>query len=312
MIHFHQNFHETIPMIRSLLPTTLLLFLPACATQFATFESPAVALQALVDSADDQQRAEQLLGPGGFDMLRSGDEVADHEDIEAVRALIKEKVAFETHGDTCTALLGNDGWPLPLPLVKSGDGWRFDVEAGLDEILSRRVGRNELSTVETLRECVQAQREFAALAESTKGTTYAARVVSSAGKKDGLYWPAADGEPQSPLGPLLAEASAQGYDPASADGPTPYHGYLYRVLKQQGANAPGGARDFTGENGNLQGGFAFLAWPATYGNSGVMTFLVSHQGIVFESDLGPNTAQKAAAINSYDPDASWHPTVTGG
>lgn len=299
-------------MTRLYLPILFSLFLPACAAPLLTFDSPTAALQALVDSAEDRTRAEELLGPGGFDVLRSGDEVADREDLETVRALIEEKVTFETEGDTCTALLGNDNWPLPLPIVKEGDRWRFDVEAGLDEILSRRVGRNELSTIDTLRACVEAQREYSALAGKDGQAVFAARFHSSAGKQDGLYWPSADGEPQSPLGPLLAAAAAQGYQHSESSEPAPYHGYNYRILTGQGSSAPGGARDYRDEKGVLRFGFAFLAWPATYGNSGIMTFLVNQQGIVFERDLGPDTADLAQKITSYDPDESWLPTVTGG
>ncbi|HEX5051186.1 MAG TPA: DUF2950 domain-containing protein [Planctomycetota bacterium] len=299
-------------MTRIHLPILLALFVPACASAPLTFESPEAAVQALVDSAEDKARAEELLGPGGFEALRSGDEVADHEDIDTVRGLIREKVAFATDGDVCTALLGNDGWPLPLPLVKVGDRWRFDVEAGLDEILSRRVGRNELSTIETLRACVEAEREYAALTSDAKGSMYAAKVLSSPGKKDGLYWPVGEGETPSPLGPLVAEAATQGYDRTEASEPAPYQGYYYRILTRQGADAPGGARDYEDKDGALRFGFAFLAWPATYGNSGVMTFLVNQQGIVFERDLGADTASAAKKIDSYDPDESWRPTVTGG
>ena len=297
-------------MTRPSLSLVLALLLPGCAAPLATFETPDAAIRALLESADNDQRAEELLGPGGFDMLRSGDEVADREDLDTVRTLIQEKVAFETEGDVCTALLGNDGWPLPLPLVKAGNRWRFDVEAGLDEILSRRVGRNELDAVETLRACVEAQREYAALAGNAG--TYAAKWVSSAGQKDGLYWPTVAGEEPSPLGPLLVEAAAEGYRRDADGDPTPYHGYFYRILTSQGASAPGGARDYADKDGKLRSGFAFLAWPATHGNSGVMTFLVNQQGIVFEKDLGAQTAELAKKIASYDPDESWRPTVTGG
>jgi hypothetical protein len=298
-------------MKRPLQLLALALLLPGCAAPLATFESPAAAIQALVDSAEDRARAEELLGPGGFDMLLSGDEVADKDDIDAVRALIKEKVAFEANGDMVKALLGNDEWPLPLPLVKAGNRWRFDVEAGADEILNRRIGRNELDAIDTLRACVEAQREYAAL-PGHDGIVYAAKWYSTAGQKDGLYWPAAEGEEPSPLGPLLVEAAAEGYRRAEDGEPTPYHGYYYRILTSQGANAPGGARDYADKDGKLRSGFAFLAWPATHGNSGVKTFVVNQQGIVFERDLGPETAELAKKITSYDPDESWEPTVTGG
>jgi hypothetical protein len=281
----------------------LLLPLAACATPTLTFATPEEAVQALVDSAEDPARADELLGPGGFEVLRSGDEVADHEDVVAVRALIRERVAFEDEpGGAKIALLGSNGWPLPLPLVRDGDRWRFDVEAGVDEILSRRVGRNELHAVE-------AQHEYADVGRDGNPPAFAARWTSSDGKHDGLYWPASGTDPESPLGPLVAEAAADGYRRGAGREPIPYRGYFFRILTAQGAAAPGGARSYVDADGRLRAGFAFLAWPATYGNSGVMTFLVNHQGIVFERDLGSDTAAAAQQIASYDPDADWQPVV---
>jgi hypothetical protein len=282
----------------------------ACTTPTLTFATPHEAVQALVDSADDRSRAEELLGEGGFDVLKSGDEVADREDLDAVRALIREKVAFEAVADDRTiALLGEAAWPLPLPLVKEADRWRFDVDAGKDEILNRRIGRNELGTIATLRACVDAQFEYAAEGRDGGPPAYAAKWASSDGKHDGLYWPAADGEPQSPLGPLVAAAAAQGYQRSDDGEPEPYHGYFFRILTSQGVNAPGGARSYLDDQGRLRHGFAFLAWPATWASSGVMTLLVNQQGIVYERDLGEDTATLAAAITTYDPDASWSPVA---
>jgi hypothetical protein len=289
---------------------SLFLLLGACATPAATFASPEAALQALVDSAEDQARADELLGPGGFEVLRSGDEVADQEDLAAVRAMIREKVAFESDGDDRRiALLGNDAWPLPLPLVREGGRWRFDVEAGQDEILSRRVGRNELHAIETLRACVDAQHEYAAEARDGGAPAYAARWASSEGRRDGLYWPVKDGEPPSPLGPLVAAAAAEGYQHSAAREPEPYHGYFFRILTAQGKSAPGGARSYLDGDQRLRTGFAFLAWPATWGNSGIMTFVVNHQGLVFQRDFGADTVAAAQQITAYDPDASWTPVA---
>jgi hypothetical protein len=242
-------------------------------------------------------------------MLRSGDEVADRNDLDAVRALIREKVELEDDGaDRKIALLGNDGWPLPLPLQRDGDRWRFDVEAGKQEILNRRIGRNELSTIETLRECVAAQNEYAAVGRDGQPPAFAARFVSSQGKRDGLWWPAAAGEPESPLGPLLADAAAEGYR-REGGAQAPYHGYHYRILTAQGPAAPGGERSYLDARGRLTGGFAVIAWPAQYGSSGIMTFLVNQQGIVFERDLGDETARVGATVPVYDPDDAWTPVA---
>jgi hypothetical protein len=284
-----------------------LLPLGACATNTLTFASPEEAVKALVDSAEDRSRAEELLGSGGFDMLRSGDEVADHEDIEAVRALIREKVAFEDDGDDCRiALLGNDAWPLPLPIVREGERWRFDVEAGKDEILRRRIGRNELGTIATLRAIVEAQYDYVAEGRDGRPPAFASKFASSEGKHDGLYWPVGENEAESPLGPLVASAAKHGYERPSQGDPEPYQGYHYRLLTAQGASAPGGARSYL-VDGQLRDGFAVLAWPATWGNSGMKTFLVNQRGIVYERDLGASTESEAQRIASFDPDTNWSP-----
>lgn len=273
----------------------------------ATFATPDEAVRALIDAAEDAELAATLLGEGGFELLRSGDEVADQEDLEAVRAMARQKLAFaEGEDGSKVALLGEEGWELPIPLVRAGDGWRFDVEAGREEILARRVGRNELSTIATLRAIVEAQREYASEGRDGAPPAYARRLRSSEGRRDGLYWPVVEGEPQSPLGPLLAAAEAAGYERSSA-GRVPYHGYFYRLLLEQGPNAPGGARSYLDGREQLTRGFAVLAWPATFGNSGVMSFLVNQNGIVFEKNLGPDGALAAEAMRSYDPDLSWTP-----
>jgi len=285
------------------------LSLVACTTRdSATFASPEEAVRRLMESGSDEAAAEELLGAGGFALLLSGDEVADRQDLEAVTALIAEKLAFEELGQgRVLALLGNEGWELPIPLVNEGGRWRFDVEAGREEVLNRRVGRNELSTLATLRELVAAQREYAAEGRDGNPPAFAQRLLSSAGRHDGLYWPVAEGEPESPMGPLVAEAAAEGYRSGAAE-PVPYHGYFYRLLTAQGANAPGGARSYLDSQERLRGGWAVVAWPATYGNSGVMTFLVNQQGIVFQKDLGERTQDAVSAIQAYDPDQSWTPT----
>lgn len=274
-----------------------------------TFATPDDAMRKVMAAAEDREAAELLLGPGGFDLLRSGDEVADRQDLEAVVAMMGEKLAFEDVSDgRKIALLGDDAWEWPIPLVLGEGGWRFDVEAGREEVLNRRVGRNELATIETLRAMVEAQREYAAEGRDGNPPAFAQRFRSSAGKRDGLYWPATEHEAESPLGPLVAEAATEGYQATEGD-PIPYHGYFYRVLTAQGPSAPGGARDYFDSSKRLTRGFAFVAWPATYGNSGVMTFVVNQQGIVFQRDLGEGTEKGAAAIQAYDPDSNWTPTA---
>jgi hypothetical protein len=284
-----------------------LLVLGCTAPRTASFATPEDAVRRLVAAAEDAGAAEELLGAGGFSLLRSGDDVADHQDVEAVAELVRSGLAFEDLPDgRKLALLGADRWELPIPLVHEAGGWRFDVEAGKEEVLNRRVGRNELSTLTTLHELVDAQHEYAALQNGGE-PTFAPRVLSSEGKHDGLYWPVAEGETPSPLGALVAEAFEAGYR-ESDPRPTPFHGYLYRLLTAQGKNAPGGARSYLDAQGRLTGGFAVLAWPAIYDNSGVMTFLVNHRGIVFQKDLGADTAKVVAGIQAYAPDASWAPT----
>ncbi|HEX6882450.1 MAG TPA: DUF2950 domain-containing protein, partial [Planctomycetota bacterium] len=264
----------------------------------ATFTTPEEAVHRLVAAAEDESVADELLGAGGFELLRSGDDVADREDLEAVVALVREGLAFEDlDADTKLALLGRERWELPIPLVREAGAWRFDVAAGREEILNRRVGRNELSTLATLRALVDAQREYAAQGRDGNPPAFAARIVSSPGKHDGLYWEAGDGEVPSPLGPLVAEAAEEGYGDKGA-GPTPYHGYLYRLLTEQGAQAPGGARSYLDARGRLTGGWAVVAWPATHDNSGVMTFLVNQRGIVFQKDLGQDTAKAVGRIRA--------------
>jgi hypothetical protein len=304
------NMLRTPQILPLLLPPLASLTLGCVTKSSLAFDTPEDAVHYLMVSAEDPEAAEQLLGPGGFDLLRSGDEVADRQDFEAVVELMREKLAFEDLGDgRKLALLGDDAWELPIPLASDEHGWHFDVEAGREEILNRRVGRNELSTIETLRAVVEAQREYAAAPRDGIPPAFAQRLLSSPGRHDGLYWPATEGQEESPLGPFVAEAAEEGYKGAGQGKLIPYHGYFYRLLTAQGASAPGGARNYLDKQGRLTGGFAVVAWPATHGNSGVMTFLVNQQGIVFQRDLGPQTAEAAARIQSYDPDEGWMPSV---
>jgi hypothetical protein len=285
----------------------LSVLVSGCAKQQSpvVFDSPEAAIQELSEliGKSDVKRLEEVFGPGSADVLLSDDDDQDREDYARVKAMIEAGVEFDDFDEnTKIAMLGDDDWPWPIPLVRDGDGWRFDIAKGREELLNRRIGRNELWTLTALRELVDAQQEY--FSESRDGNlpAYAQKFRSSEGKRDGLYWSTEDEEELSPLGDLLAESDAWGPEPH------PFYGYFYRILTNQGANAPGGARDYLDETGLLTGGFAAVAWPAKYGNSGVMTFVINQRGIIFQKDLGADTEQAAAAITSFDPDESWVPT----
>ncbi len=272
------------------------------------FETPEAAVAAIEEIAGqgNVERVEQIFGKDSMDLLQSGDEVADRERALEVKKLINERVAFLDIGEgTKAALFGNDEWPFPVPLVKDSKGWRYDTEAGREEIENRRVGANELNTLATLHAVVDAQREYYS-GVGIKGS-YASKVLSSKGKRDGLYWPTSKGQKESPLGDLVAEAAAEGYGTEHTE-PKPYHGYYYRMLTAQGASAPGGATSYMDAKGRMTKGFAMVAWPAKYNNSGRMTFLVGKQGIVFQKDLGEETESAAKNMTSFDPDNTWTPT----
>ena len=275
---------------------------------FATPEEAASALVAAV-RAKSVPDLVAIVGPGSNDWLFSGDKVADANDWGRFLTAYDQKNGFEKTGDKAVLEVGADGWPFPAPIVKKGGQWAFDANAGREEIINRRVGRNELDTMQGLLAVVDAQREYAARDADGNGfADYARKFRSSPGKKDGLYWPTEGNAPQSPLGPLVAVASREGYGkqgaPAKEGQQVPYHGYYYRILTSQGKDAPGGAYDYMVSN-KLLGGFAVVAWPASYRNSGVMTFIVNHEGVVYEKDLGAQTQSIAAGMTRYNPDATW-------
>ena len=289
-----------------LVPCTALLLWCVPAPAQERFNSAEDAINALVNAARaaDQRATLKILGPDGRDILGSGDEVADRATLEKFITAYDTKHSLITEGDTKAILvIGDEDWPFPIPIVNKQERWQFETKVGLDEILRRRIGRNELAAIQVLLAYVQAQNEYAYLDPGKLGPhTYAQRIVSSPVKKDGLYWPTAEGEAPSPLGDLTAKASAEGYKVGQT--PIPYYGYFYRILKRQGASAPGGAYDYV-VNGKMIGGFALVAFPAQYGNSGVMTFMVNHDGEVFQKDLGPRTAALARKINAFAPDQTW-------
>jgi hypothetical protein len=243
-----------------------------------------------------------VLGRAGAEIALSGDAVADAAErkrfLDAYDA--KHQVALESDSKAIM-VVGPQDFPFPIPLVRKDGAWRFDTAAGREEILYRRIGRNELSAIQTSLAYVDAQNEYAEKGIAGNGV-YAQRIVSRPGKKDGLYWPAQAGEAESPLGELFAAASAEGYRARASR--TPYHGYYYRPLFWQGPNAAGGALNYV-VRGNMIGGFALVAYPADYGNSGVMTFLVNHQGTVYEKDLGPRTGAIATRMTAFNPDRTW-------
>lgn len=279
---------------------------PAATVEQRHFKSEQEAVDALIDATRSNQTEllVQILGADGTKLIYSGDAVADRNGRTRFVAAYEQAHRIERQGpDKAVLVVGDEAWPLPIPLVRTGGDWYFDSKAGQQEILHRRVGRNELGVLEVCRAYVQAQREYARLQTSLgAGREYAQHFHSHPGAHDGLYWPVGVGEPESPFGPLVAEAQAAGYP---SDGmPRPYYGYYFRILKRQGAHAPGGAKDYI-VNGHMTGGFALLAYPAEYGDSGVMTFMVNEQGIAFEKNLGPGTAALARAIDQYDPDESW-------
>jgi hypothetical protein len=282
---------------------------PPAQTRFA---SAAAAFDALVSAArtNDRARLDAILGRDGAAILSSGDEVEDADDRRRFVTAAAERTRFETLPDGAViAYLGRRRTPFAIPMVRDGDQWRFDTAAGKDELLNRRVGRNELLTIAAMRAFVDAQEEYARREPGAgESRVYAQKIRSTAGQHDGLYWDDPDGTDPSPLGPLFAAAAGEGYELGSVPAtPQPFRGYLFRILTEQGKNAPGGARSYL-HDGKLTGGYALIAWPAEYGRSGVMTFLVNESGVVFQKDLGPQTADAVKAITAYEPDASWTPT----
>jgi hypothetical protein len=278
-----------------------------------TFATPQEAGKALHEAvkADDKPGILAVLGQSASSVIASGDEVQDKNNAEAFLRRFEQmnRWAAETNGNQ-TLYIGADNWPFTIPLKKNAAGqWYFDTKAGLQEILFRRIGKNEYAAIHVCQALVQAQQEY--FEQTHDGDTvhqYAQHVISDAGKENGLYWKTAEGQPESPIGPLVAFATAKGY--GGHDSPQPFYGYYYQLLTAQGPTAPGGAKSYL-VDGKMTGGFAFVAYPAEYRNSGVMTFLVDQNGIVYQKDLGPNTAEIASQIKAYSPDKTWVTAETG-
>jgi hypothetical protein len=285
--------------------TLLIAGAPAAFAQQKTFPSPEAAMNAfgnaVATSDDDAMKA--LLGAD----YRAIIPPAGAEVRYRFLAAWAKAHAIKPDGDaTAVIAVGNDGWTLPIPIVKTAQGWRFDTRAGAEEMRLRRIGRNELAVMQVMLAIYDAQKDYARVDRNRDGVLqYAAKFASAPGKEDGLYWPAKAGEPESPLGPAFAAARAAGGSSEAG-----YYGYRYKLLTGQGKNAPGGAYDYVAR-GRMIGGFAAAAWPVRYGDTGVMTFIVSHDGVLYEKDLGPDTAARAAAMTRFDPDSSWQKAEPG-
>jgi hypothetical protein len=268
-----------------------------------TFSSPEAASSALVNALqnNDEKAMLDIFGPDGKQIASSGDETEDAETRANFVQRFQEMHRLMKEPDgTTTLYIGAKNWPTPIPLVNKGNTWYFDTDAGKKEILYRRIGRNEISTIRVCQELVAAEKEY----YSTQHSEYAKNIFSDEGKHNGLYWKVAGGEPQSPIGPLVASAVAEGYTKGQNGPPTPYRGYYYHILTRQGKNGPGGAKDYVA-NGKMTGGFAFVAYPAEYRSSGVMTFIVGEDGVVYQKDLGKKTGALAKAMKQYNPNSGW-------
>ena len=284
---------------------TILPALPALAAQpyFATPDAALAALTAALQAKDADALAD-VLGPENRADLIGGDPAQARQWMDELNVLANQGAKLEPNADgTMTVVMGRQDWPMPVPLVQEAQGWRYDTEAGLEEIDDRRVGSNELTAIGLLRAYVEAQQDYAeADRDGDRVLEYAQKIVSTPGQKDGLYWQAQGTGDLSPLGPLVAQADA--YTKDYYERGEPYHGYYYKILTRQGPNPPGGAYDYV-INDNMIAGFAMVAWPADWSHSGVMTFAVNHQGTVYERDLGADTEKLAPQITAYDPDAGW-------
>ena len=278
-----------------------------------TFATPEAGVEALIDAArkDDVAALESILGPGSREVVSSGDPVEDNAARDQFLADYDMKSNLVAVNDTTRTLqVGPTDWPLPIPLVRQGSMWRFDLAAGRDELINRRIGRNELNAIEAAQAFVDAQQDYAS--EDRDGDNileYAQRFVSTPGMKDGLYWPTQAGEEESPLGPLFSEARAEGYQLERAGTGSGYYGYRYKILTSQGAAAMGGAYDYI-VNGNMLAGVGLVAYPLQYGVSGIMSFIVNHDGVVYQKDLGPETGTVAQAMTAFNPDNTWQRVPT--
>jgi hypothetical protein len=284
-------------------------FVPTFAQQpgqrtFASVEEAASALFAAMQ-VQDEQFPLSILGPAGKDVISSGDPVEDSDTRASFVVKYQEMHRFVTEPNrTVTLVIGAENWPFPIPMVKNNGSWYFDTAAGKDEIVFRRIGKNELAAIDACRDLVDAQKQYFARPPANLPQQFAQRLVSDEGGHNGLYWHGASDEFASPINPLIAYAR-QNLPTDQVGEHVPFNGYFFRILTSQGAHAPGGARNYVA-NGRMTGGFAFVAYPAEYRTSGVMTFIVDRSGTIYEKDLGPDTTKLAQAMTAYDPDSTWH------
>jgi hypothetical protein len=284
-------------------------FMPTFAQQPGqrTFASPEDAGRAFFSAtqAQDEQALLSILGPAGKTIISSGDATEDLDSRVNFVHKYQEMHRFATEPNgTITLIVGAENWPLPFPLVNDHGSWYFDTPAGKDEVLFRRIGRNELSAMDACRSLVEAQKQYFARPPGARPKQFAQKLVSDEGRHDGLYWQGADNEFDSPINPLIAFAYGKGPKDQSGD-QVPFNGYFFRLLKRQGPHAPGGAKKYV-VDGKMTGGFAFVAYPVEYRSSGVMTLIVDESGTIYEKDLGPDTTKAAEAMTAYDPDSTWH------
>ena len=288
-------------------PAILFVAAGAQAPTQAKFANPDDAARALLQAleTDSLERLQAIFGRGAMDKIASGDPVSDRNDREVIARAMEQSWRWQSAGvGRMELIIGDEQWPFPAPLVKTGTEWQFDAEAGKQEVLARRIGRNELRVILLSRAYGDMQRDYAGQVHDGKPAgLFATRIRSSPSRHDGLYWPAEPGERPSPLGDLAAEAAAEGYE-QNKTASSPFWGYYFRILTGQGEAAPGGKRSYV-VNGDMTDGFALVAFPAKYGFSGVMTFIVNQNGIVYQKDLGPDTLNQAAGMTEYNPDKSW-------
>ncbi len=309
-------FHKNGGNVRWIMPVcvvaAVMLLLGAFSVSLAadtpqkSFPSPEEAVSSLVAAvrADDIKEMHIILGPGSEALISSGDDVSDRAGREKfLKAYDQVNRLEQASADRMVLHIGTDDWPMPTPIVKKGTTWLFDIGKGKEEILNRRIGRNELHVIEVLDAYVDAQHEYASKDCGGGGKVeFAQKFISSEGKHDGLYWEAKEGEGESPLGPLIAQASREGY--SKENGLSPFHGYYFKILKGQGKNAEGGRYNYVVKDKMILG-FALVAYPAEYKNSGVMTFIVNQEGTIYQKNLGRDTKQKAEAMKVFDPDKTW-------
>lgn len=307
------HYRKTLLAVILVIAFTVLVVMTHAGVTFAaakqkTFASAEEAVNALVTAAKNDNDSEiiAIFGADGKDLIFSGDRVADKQRRKDFLAQYDEQHKLVPEGDSMILIIGKTEWPFPIPVANKDGKWFFDTKHGKEEVLNRRIGMNELFTIQAVLAIVDAQREYAMMDYDGDGLReYAEKFASDPGKKNGLYWATKEGEDPSPLGELLVKAKAEGYSKEGSKGnPVPYHGYFYKILKAQGKNAAGGAYDYI-INGNMIGGFALVAWPAKYGNSGVMTFVVNHDGVVYQKNLGKATDKIVKAMTKYDPDKTW-------